>query len=532
MPGSESARPGRFGPYRLLERLGEGGMAEVWLASQEMEGVLRLLAVKRMHPELQADEGFVQMFLDELRIALELHHPNIGHIFDVGEIEGRYFLAMEHIEGRDLATVLQRLESADEFLPLEIWCEIGRKVAAALDHAHTRLSGDGRPRGIVHRDVSPDNVILTFDGQVKLVDFGIAVAEGRVARTQAGTLKGKPPYMAPEQILSEQVDARADLFSLGTLLYRAGTGRHPFAGSSPERVFHKVVEHTPRSMHRVEGDFPEELSILVSRLMEKDPADRPQSAETFLGELEALAARLELMISPKGMARWLLELFPEAADARAALSEDPFDEEALLTTSYHVTVGSPAVEQAHDPEPDEPEELPEPATVTAQALRPEPEPSAAATEDHEFEPATALATVPELAAAEEDEAPDDEPPEMATVIGARVPTPEDGGAEALERAATRFERIPEHRARGERPLPAPSGRPARDARRELPPEPDPGPILPLPPIPSRRAQPWSLEDHWNHLPAAYRSPAVLGAAALLAAALLFLAAVGLRTLLG
>ncbi len=496
-------------------------MAEVWLARQEMAGVQRLVALKRMHSELAEDEGFVKMFLDELRLAPQLGHPNIGHVFEVGEIDGRYFLAMEYIMGRDLASVLTRIEARDEALPLEILFEIGRAVASALDHAHTRTSSDGRPRGIVHRDVSPDNVILTFDGSVKLVDFGIAMAEGRLAHTKVGAMKGKPPYMAPEQVLGEPVDARTDLFALATLLYRAGVGTHPFAGSSPERVFHKVVELVPRSAHRLSPDLPEAFGELLARTMEKDPDERPPNADAFHTQLEAIATGEGLMISPKGLARWMLECFPEAADAQATLNADPLDGGAHHTTSYFASSLVPEASSAP------------PETVTSRVVLPE------AQAEADLEPATTIARVetPTDPRARSPEAADDDP-EMATSVTARVP----GAAPASpppdeEGNETHFERIPSHRPRGEVPERADRRasplRPAEPSRAtKAPRAAQRASSAPLPSARARSSGPWRIEDHWDHLPAPYRSPAAVGTVAFVLAALLFLAAVGLRTLLG
>lgn len=335
MPAALDALPRPFGPYTLLERLGQGGMAEILLARQEaIEGVERLVAIKRVHPSLTSDPGFVEMFRDEVRIVSRLSHPNIGHILDAGEVEGQWYLAMEYVQGRDLARVIAAAERSGSLVPVALAVEIGRQLCAALDHAHRRTDAAGHPLRVVHRDITPDNVILTFDGTVKLVDFGIAMAETRVARTQPGMLKGKPPYMAPEQILGQPVDGRADLFSLGVLLYRMLTGVHPFYASSPDQTFRRVMYETPPPAAEVVADLSPSLSALVVQAMEKDPARRIGSARLFHDALDRLVVSLGVLMTPRRIAEWLLARFPEAAAARETLRNDPTDHVAAATASY------------------------------------------------------------------------------------------------------------------------------------------------------------------------------------------------------
>ncbi|MFW5878664.1 MAG: serine/threonine protein kinase, partial [Myxococcota bacterium] len=296
---AEEVLPRAFGRYTLLEHLGEGGMAEVLLARQEgIEGTQRLVALKRILPGLARDEDFVEMFLDEVRIVFGLHHPNIGHILDVGFVEGCHYLAMEYIQGRDLGQICRVLESSNGRVPLPMVVEIGRQVCAALHHAHSKTTKSGRPLNIVHRDVAPDNVIVTFDGTVKLVDFGIAIAENRISKTRAGLLKGKPPYMAPEQVLGLSVDGRADLFGLAVVLYRLITGEHPFHAAGPERIFKRIIEETPTPPSDLEPDCPLALSRAIMKALSKDADDRQESAAAFSDDLDQVAVELGSLPTP------------------------------------------------------------------------------------------------------------------------------------------------------------------------------------------------------------------------------------------
>ncbi len=212
--------PRQFGRYLLQQRLGRGGMAEVFRATVDGPGGFsRPVAIKRILPEYSQDEWFTRMIADEARIVSRLAHPNIVQILDAGEVDGSWYIAFELVDGTDLFQLLQRIYSRGQALPQAYACHIAAEVAAGLDHAHSRRDEHGQPLGIVHRDVSPQNVLLSWLGEVKLGDFGIARARQRTSETQAGTIKGKIYYMSPEQARGETVDHRSDLFAVGILLY-------------------------------------------------------------------------------------------------------------------------------------------------------------------------------------------------------------------------------------------------------------------------------------------------------------------------
>src|SRR5262245_35497146 len=208
--------PERLGRYELIEPLATGGMVEVYLArTSGAGGIEKRVVVKRILPQYAANEDFVAMFLDEARIAATLHHANIVQTFDVGREDGRYFLVMEHLEGRDLRTILRTLGALGQRIPLPLVVQIANQALAALHYAHELVGPDGQGMNIVHRDVSPGNLFLGADGTVKLLDFGIARAAQRAAETRSGTWKGKFPYMSPEQCRMGDIDRRSDVFALG-----------------------------------------------------------------------------------------------------------------------------------------------------------------------------------------------------------------------------------------------------------------------------------------------------------------------------
>jgi len=213
-----------FGNYQLIKKLATGGMAEVWLAKQTgIEGFNRHVVIKRILPHLAEDPEFVQMFLNEARIASRFNHPNIGQIYDLGEKDGQYYIAMEFIHGEDLGRVMRRAWSTGQWVARHIALRIVADACGGLYYAHTRNDDQGRPLKVVHRDISPQNILISFDGAVKVLDFGIAKASDQVSSTKSGAIKGKFAYMAPEQAAGKVLDARSDIFALGLVLYELVT---------------------------------------------------------------------------------------------------------------------------------------------------------------------------------------------------------------------------------------------------------------------------------------------------------------------
>jgi serine/threonine protein kinase/tetratricopeptide (TPR) repeat protein len=288
-----------FGRYRLLERLGKGGMAEVFKAkSFGVEGFEKVLVVKRILPELARNARFVEMFVHEAKLSVRLSHANIVQAFDLGMVnppEGKgspsYFIAMEYVAGLDLAALIGRARRQDLQLPVGLCLFVASEVCKGLDHAHRRCDDQREPLGIVHRDVSPQNVLLSWEGDVKITDFGIAKARDlhgdRPGAVRDGRLAGKAAYMSPEQARTEGVDARSDIFSLGTLLYEMLTGVNPFRADTPGDTIARVQQGQAPPVHAHREDVDSALSAIVARAMAPDPRDRFGSAGAFHDELLA-----------------------------------------------------------------------------------------------------------------------------------------------------------------------------------------------------------------------------------------------------
>ena len=268
-----------LGRYQLLSRLAVGGMAEVYLARQgELSGFKTLVVVKKVLPHLAVKPDFIAMFLDEARIASMLDHPNVVRITEVGRTDNEYFLAMELVQGKPLAAILQQSEKAKTPIPHNLGALIVANAAAGLHHAHQLTDASGNPLGLVHRDVSPQNIMVSFEGSVKVIDFGIARALGRLGDTNSGSLKGKLGYMAPEQARGESVDARADIFSLGVVLWECVAGRRLFLRENELATLRAVVyEPIPSVSKFVEVDTA--LDAIIRRSVARSVDERFQTAE-------------------------------------------------------------------------------------------------------------------------------------------------------------------------------------------------------------------------------------------------------------
>jgi serine/threonine protein kinase len=297
-----------LGRYSVLRKIATGGMAEVYLARQEgAEGFEKPVALKQILPHLAAEAKLVTMFLDEARLASRLAHPNIVQILDLG-VEGLVpFIAMEYVFGESLAQVRDRLAASGRRLPLEASLFVATNLCLALHHAHN--FGGARPQPIIHRDVSPQNVLISFEGAVKLADFGVAKAKGASKTTTIGLIKGKVGYMSPEQISGEPVDARTDLFALGIVLYELVTGKPPFAGRSMRAILDSVMSQTPPAPSASSGDCPRELDALLLKALEKRPENRFQTAAQFLAALEELQRKHGLIANTLTIGRLMEEAF-------------------------------------------------------------------------------------------------------------------------------------------------------------------------------------------------------------------------------
>lgn len=289
----EEATGEPFGRYRLLRLVGEGGMAEVYLA--ELEGVAgfrKRLAVKRLLPHHAANQRFVTMLYDEARIAAAIRHPNVAEVLDFGEVGGQHYIAMEFIDGVDLAAVLRTLKSRGGTLPLPAALYVARCVADGLGAAHDLTDAAGRPQEVIHRDVSPHNILVSYEGAVKLIDFGVAKAQNNSTKTRSGIIKGKLQYMSPEQAQAKPVDPRADLFSLGMTLYKMLTGQLPFSGQNEYQIYDQILRKRPAPPSSLVPSLPEVVDALVLKSLRKDRDRRFQTAAEMSRMIDAVLAHV------------------------------------------------------------------------------------------------------------------------------------------------------------------------------------------------------------------------------------------------
>ena len=310
---SPRAIPSSIGRYDILNLLGEGGMARVFLAlRRDAFGSEKLVVIKQVRPEFAADTEFLVMFMDESRISLQLNHPNVVHTYEVVGEDPDYFLSMEYLEGRTLAQVLRKFGRRSFPVDLHIW--ILCQVLAGLQYAHELRDLDGTPLGIVHRDVSPSNVLVTSTGEVKLLDFGIAKAAGAVTFTQQGVVKGKLGYAAPEQFLGRASDARADLFAVGMMLWEAIAGQRRSPAESRTAALQARISNNERGIERVVPDVSPHLAGVCRRALAHSPEERYGSAAEFRADLEAHLDDQRSGLNAANAAELMSALFKEDFD--------------------------------------------------------------------------------------------------------------------------------------------------------------------------------------------------------------------------
>jgi len=299
----------RLGRYQIIGRLATGGMAEVYLAlSGDLPGFRTLVVLKRILPHLASNAQFIRMFLDEARLAALLDHPNIVRIIEVGHDGEDYFLVMELVQGKPLSAVLRKAAREHRPPTAALTSYLISQAAHGLAYAHTLTDGDGRPLGVVHRDVSPQNVLLSFEGGVKMIDFGVARAFGRVAHTSPGGLKGKIDYMSPEQASAEEVDHRADVFALGVVLWEALTGRRLFRRETELATMRAIVDDPIPHPAEIANGIPQELDAIVMRALRKRKDARFASASEMAIALERFAFS-NAGFSPMQLAAYTKSLF-------------------------------------------------------------------------------------------------------------------------------------------------------------------------------------------------------------------------------
>jgi serine/threonine protein kinase len=298
--------------YQILGHLASGGMAELYLArAVGIAGFERYVVLKRIMAEHSRNHRFVTMFLDEARLAAQLHHPNIAQVYDIGRVSDSYFFTLEYVHGENCRDLLQRVAALKRQIPIEQTLTIIAGAAAGLHYAHEKRGIDRRPLGIVHRDVSPSNLMVSYEGAIKLVDFGIAKAAHRMTETRSGAVKGKVAYMSPEQCTGAQLDRRSDIFSLGIVLYEMATMTRLFKFQTDFETMTNIVNNPVPPPTSRRPELSRDLEAIILRCLAKKPDDRFQSAEELLEAIEDLAARERLSLSAMSLGRYIRELFGE-----------------------------------------------------------------------------------------------------------------------------------------------------------------------------------------------------------------------------
>jgi eukaryotic-like serine/threonine-protein kinase len=314
--------PVRFGKYTLVERIAVGGMAEIFLGRQAgLEGFEKTIVIKRIRPHLSKQPNFVKMFLNEAKLAAQLNHPNIVQIYDLGKIGESYFIAMEYIFGRDMRRIIPKADEMGIPFPMVYALKIASSVCEGLYYAHQKVDLYGNPLNIVHRDITPENIFVSFDGTVKVLDFGIAKAANQLEQTRAGEIKGKLSYMSPEQCMGKPLDCRSDLFSLGVVLYEWLTGFKLFTGDSEVAILKSITDGKIYRPSYFKADIPEAVENILMRALEKDRDKRYQSAWEVQYDIDQFLTQYEFTPSNIHLANFLKQLFfdeLEEEKARAA----------------------------------------------------------------------------------------------------------------------------------------------------------------------------------------------------------------------
>lgn len=314
-----------FGQYALLERIATGGMAEVWKARMRgVEGFQKTVAIKKILPHLSDDDEFIEMFVDEAKLAAQLNHSNIIHIYDLGKIASSFYIAMEYIDGHDLKTILRQGAERSQPMSMELALFITSKVASALDYAHRKRDFDEKEMGLVHRDVSPQNILISHEGDIKLCDFGIAKAASKASHTQAGALKGKLQYMSPEQAWGRNIDRRSDIFALAAVMFELLTARKLFSGDNEMSVLEQVREARVVPPSSINEEVSPAIDAVVLKALTKDPDARYQTAGELARDLDSILYSMRPTPTSADLAIYMHRIYSEEeAPAQTLVLEQP-----------------------------------------------------------------------------------------------------------------------------------------------------------------------------------------------------------------
>jgi serine/threonine protein kinase len=353
-----------FGNYYLLEKIAVGGMAELFKARQRgVHNFEKIVAIKRILPHLSDNDEFVRMFIDEAKLAAQLTHPNIVQIFDLGKAGGFYYIAMEYVDGKDLRSLLRKVREYRSPFPEAVAAFVTMKVAMALDYAHRKRGMNDKELKLVHRDVSPQNVLISSEGAVKLVDFGIAKAATKSTQTMAGALKGKLLYMSPEQALGQSLDNRSDIYSLGLVLFELLTGERCFQADSELGVLEKVRLGKVQDIQTVNPVVSRDMANILNKALQKNVDQRYGSARLMERDLKSLLVRHGNEPTDHEVAEYVNTLLKGTKDQL----------EALLATHFAIKTPRPAPEPVPQPLP-KVEDLPTTVEVKKASLRLDPPP--------------------------------------------------------------------------------------------------------------------------------------------------------------
>ena len=358
-------RAQQLGRYHLLDRIAFGGMAEIYRAKTfDANGQPHLVAVKRVLAHLAEDDDFIQMLVDEAKIASVLRHGSIARVYEFARAHGEYFIAMEHVDGKDMRTVLERCRSKKKPIPPEHAAYICAEVGSALHAAHSAVDSRGRPLRIIHRDVSPSNIICSYAGEVKLCDFGIAKATLSRVTTKTGVIKGKVKYMSPEQALGRKLDHRSDVFSLGSCLYEMLTRIPPFTATNEMDLLIKVRDAKYRAVSELMPGIPPELEQIADKCLTRSRANRYQTAAEVEGDLRAFLRKFMPNYSRSHLGRFIRKMFATEIERELRMLE-----EFVMTDEPSDDVGESLMQPDEDFEPPEVPFQPKPTSVSVAALR-------------------------------------------------------------------------------------------------------------------------------------------------------------------
>ncbi len=325
---SDPGRQQTFGRYVLLRRLAAGGMAEIFLAKQTgISGFERLVVIKRILPHLSTNREFITMFLDEARTAAQLSHPNIVQIYDMGQVGDSYYIAMEYIHGEDLRRVYNQEVQRGSRIPWHIAAHLLAQAAQGLDYAHRKSDISGTPLHLVHRDISPQNLLVSYDGHVKVVDFGVAKASKNEALTRSGVLKGKYSYMSPEQAQGNKIDSRTDVFALAVVLYEVTVGERLFKRTTENETLQAVIACDVPPPSKIDGKYPPELERVIMKALSKTAPKRYATAGDLARDLEEFVHKSGERAGPQDLADYLQDLFADKLADEQLLGNNPMWDE-------------------------------------------------------------------------------------------------------------------------------------------------------------------------------------------------------------